>query len=354
MKNNRRRYSDLYPSCFLKKALFLTALFFLTNTVSATTYYADVDRANDSGDGASWATAKKTLQAAVDLASDGDTVLVADGTYEAGGLWDAAEKGISSIVTIHKPITVRSVSGSEYTTISGLEDYTCVSMSSDSVLSGFRVQDGDPGVDLSGGARMEHCVVSGNEGGGVEMQDDAVVTECWISGNSGQWSYGVEMQGSALLADCVVSNNHVSGSGAGISMEGACRVERCTVVHNSSSGFGGGIYMLGWAWAGGESGTVKDCHVNNNSAVNGGGVYIEGGGTLLNTFVHSNHASTNGGGVCLLENGSVNACIVSNNSAIQGGGVNASQQFDFGEMHLEGCVVLDNRAAAGGRRRCVP
>jgi len=51
-----------------------------TNTL----FYADASRPDDSGDGLSWATAKQTIQAAVDLAADGDTVLVTNGVYDIG------------------------------------------------------------------------------------------------------------------------------------------------------------------------------------------------------------------------------------------------------------------------------
>ena len=51
---------------------------------SGTFFYADASRQDDSGDGLSWATAKQTIQAAVDLAADGDTVLVTNGVYDIG------------------------------------------------------------------------------------------------------------------------------------------------------------------------------------------------------------------------------------------------------------------------------
>jgi len=47
----------------------------------ATTYYVDASRPNDTGNGLSLATAKKTLNAAVNLMAGGDTLLVKAGTY---------------------------------------------------------------------------------------------------------------------------------------------------------------------------------------------------------------------------------------------------------------------------------
>ena len=47
----------------------------------ATTYYVDASRPDDTGNGLSLATAKKTLNAAVNLMAGGDTLLVKAGTY---------------------------------------------------------------------------------------------------------------------------------------------------------------------------------------------------------------------------------------------------------------------------------
>lgn len=74
------------------KWLFFVALFFIFGfgfgaEASATTYYVDASRPNDTGDGLTWGTAKKTIQAGVNLANDGDggldadVVLVYSGTY---------------------------------------------------------------------------------------------------------------------------------------------------------------------------------------------------------------------------------------------------------------------------------
>ena len=49
------------------------------------TYYVDAAKRDDSGVGTNWATAKHTIQAAVDLATFRDTILVTDGVYAEGG-----------------------------------------------------------------------------------------------------------------------------------------------------------------------------------------------------------------------------------------------------------------------------
>ena len=60
----------------------LLALFAATSGVvhAATTIYVDSGVANE-GNGTSWETAKKTIQAAIDVAAKNDTILIAKGRY---------------------------------------------------------------------------------------------------------------------------------------------------------------------------------------------------------------------------------------------------------------------------------
>ena len=56
---------------------FLLFLMFCANSILlSTTYYVDNSRPDDTGEGTSWATAKKTIQAAINVASSGDVILV--------------------------------------------------------------------------------------------------------------------------------------------------------------------------------------------------------------------------------------------------------------------------------------
>jgi hypothetical protein len=82
------------------------------------TYFVNVSRPDDAGDGKTWLTAKKTIQAAVNLAVDGDTVLVTNGIYNSGATFTPGYT-LKNRVSITNDIIVRSVSGAQATIIEG-------------------------------------------------------------------------------------------------------------------------------------------------------------------------------------------------------------------------------------------
>ena len=59
----------------------IAAMGLLAVTSQAATYYVDANRPGDSGGGTSWTTAKKTIQAAVNIAAAGDQLVVTNGVY---------------------------------------------------------------------------------------------------------------------------------------------------------------------------------------------------------------------------------------------------------------------------------
>ena len=115
----------------------------------------------------SWATAATNIQAAINVSSSGDTVLVADGIYASGST--AVSGGLANRIAITNAITVRSVSGSTRTGIqgegpSGNDAVRCVYMANNAVLIGFTLYggctriEGDDEKDRSGGGIWSESV----------------------------------------------------------------------------------------------------------------------------------------------------------------------------------------------------
>src|SRR5947207_2278780 len=116
--------------------LFATAILLASlGSALAATRYVDQNNTNARLPYTTWSTAATNIQDAVAVAVAGDDVVATNGTY-AGG------------VSINKPLTVRSVSGPQFTTISG--GGPCVSLASNARLSGFTVTGGSGG--FGGGA----------------------------------------------------------------------------------------------------------------------------------------------------------------------------------------------------------
>ena len=88
----------------MKRLLLLVLCALFACQAEARTLYVDAKRPNNSGNGRRPSTAKKTIQAAINIAKKGDTILVLPGTY-------------APIKTKNKKIAVKSVDGASLTTI---------------------------------------------------------------------------------------------------------------------------------------------------------------------------------------------------------------------------------------------
>ena len=263
---------------------------------AAATWHVDAARPDDSGDGASWATAKRTIQAAVLAAAAGDAILVTNGVY-------------GPIATANKAIAITSVEGPEETIIDGSDMVRCATLGEEldtrsTMLGGFTLRNGKAleGAGAFGGT-LTHCVLMSNSadeaGGGTfasTLTDCALVDNkapggggaaysalrnCTLVGNAATYGGGA---GYGALVNCVLKGNTASYGGGfyGDSPNGGT-MANCVVSGNVALQRGGGAY----------GGTLRNCTVVGNSAVNGGGVYGGGilGGAAYNSIVAGNLAS---------------------------------------------------------------
>ena len=212
-----------------------------------------------------WTKAAHSIQAAVDAANSGDTVLVTNGTYATGG---AVTPGFSltNRVCITNAITVQSVNGPSVTFILGAADpatngpaaVRCVYMTAGSALGGFTLTNG-------------HTLVSGDStcdrsGGGVFDDSDGVISNCYVLGCS------ADSNGGGI-------DNH----------SGTLTVNNCLLAANSAGYRGGGVY-------GDDTVNINNCTVSGNSADNdGGGIGMNGNMNVRNSIVFGNSSSGEGG-----------------------------------------------------------
>ena len=350
----------------MKKLTLFALILSAALSVFSAEYYVDASQSDDTGSATNWATAKQTIQAAVDLTTDGDTVWVTNGVYDAG---NALTPGYSQTnrVCITNAITLCSVNGPEVTIIKGAADpvstngasaIRCVYLTTNAVLSGFT---------LTNGYTMSESAAVYDQGGGVYLHANAVVTNCVITGNgaSGDGAGAYLFQGGTLthcliseneaviggggafcnqggtLNECMLSNNHARAAGGVFFWKGGM-LNHCLLVENEGTVNGGGAFCKG--------GYISDCTFRGNSANYGGGAQCSSDAVINDSLFSNNHAvdsgsgSGYGGGVHLSDEAKLNRCVLSGNSGRYGGGA----RFWDSTGALNNCLLIGNTANYAG------
>ncbi len=264
---------------------------------------------NDAAEGTNWATAKLTIQAGVDAASDSDTVWVSNGVYATGQ--GAVAAGGTNRVTVGRAVMLRSVNGPQVTIIDGSNLVRGVYLTTNAMLDGFTVT---------------RCWAA-TSGGGIYCDGDALVTNCHILRNSCIVDGGGVAHG--RIWNCLIAQNRMehilSHHGAGV----YCADVRNSQIFSNSAVFcrGAGIY----------GGSASNCAIQFNVAE-----YYYGGGAmgcqLDDCVIVSNMAATAGGGSTESTNRN---CLIAYNTVFSdlsyithGGGANASLVLN--------CTVIGN------------
>lgn len=255
----------------------------------------------------SWATAAHNLQDAVDAANPGDTVLVTDGVYAAGGR--ALSDSILNRVVVDKAITMQSVNGPRVTVIDGASTGRCAYISDGAVLAGFTLTNGAAETDPAQG-----------EGGGVWCESAGVVTNCLIVGNSADFGGGAS---GGTLYNCTLIDNLAFQSGGGAI---SSILFSSMLSNNAASGGGGGA----------ASAVLFGCSLKANVARSGGGASAS---IVSNCVLAANFASRTGGGAA---GGTLYNCTLSANVAsdVAGGGAFVSTLYN--------CLLTGNSSEDGG------
>lgn len=251
-----------------------------------------------------------TIQAAINVAAAGDTVLVGPGTY------------VENINFLGKAITVQGEQGPGVTTIDGNGSGSVVTFASGegstSVLSDFTVTNGFP---------------SGPDGGGgISIRSASpTITGNTISNNKACFGAGIAISfASPLVQGNTISNNSQAGctggiGGGGISIGGAAAAQILdnTIADNVTGSDGGGIALF----AAGTP-TIRNNIISGNSTGATGGaisMFNFSDADIIQNLITGNHASQGGGIAALVPFGNRGPLLVNNtiadNVAGQGSGV---------------------------------
>lgn len=193
-------------------------------------WYVDAGKGDDANGGASWGAAFASIQKAVDAASDGQTILVADGVY-------------GPVVSRGKAVTIRSKNGPAACFVDGGGKESCADLANATAV----------GITFRNGARGRRA-----PGDGCAGVQNGSYEGCVITGNVGAGAGSAAGARAATLRNCLVYGNEFSGwGGAAVAW---CTIANCTVANNKGNGI--------WDCA-----SVDNCIVWGNSS----DVYISSG-----------------------------------------------------------------------------
>ena len=276
-----------------------------------------------------------TIQAAVDSAAVGDTVLVAGGIYT-----DIHQDflGDFSVVEMKSGVVLRSETGPDDTIIDVSEaaeparGVLCFNCDETTIIEGFTITGGDTyfgaGAYISGGApliQLNHFDRAyGGSGGAVTITFDsaATVRENLFTENTACCGPGGAILVDGPAAPIIESNQFIDNDGfrgGAVALSLAGGIIRANEFSGNLGTEGGALSV----WRGNVE--IRDNLFRGNQASSGGGAVIIDSadeGVLAGNLVIDNIAAGNGGGYLILDSSpEVSGCTVAGNSSFAGGGV---------------------------------
>ncbi|MCP4345241.1 MAG: DUF1565 domain-containing protein [Desulfobacterales bacterium] len=308
--------------------IFFTILFITAYCpVFAGTVYVDDDSSCTSCDGSSWSTAYQTVEDALDAASAGDDIWVAQGTYTVYNSTD----GVYSTVQMKENVNLYggfSGAGATWndrdwetytTTLDGNSQVKHVVTGADNaIIDGFTVTGGKAqlsskrGKNRRAGTTVDAILESGGDtsgGGMLIFQNAPTVSNCIFDNNQALKGGAVYIMCSTdgdlnpdpanetpTFTNCTFSNNYATMRGGAVSIDVATHPTfiQCTFKNNVCDAKGGGMYN---DW--GCSPTLINCLIVKNEAARAAGMGNDGASSpkLVNCTIAYNYAYDIGAGI---------------------------------------------------------
>ena len=307
------------------------------------------------------------LQAAVNTANSGDTVLVQAGTYEGNfimkdgvyvsGGWNkdfTAQTKHASILDAKQSGRVLN-QPADFTTLTIWDNFTI----QNGKLTAIQSDKLGSGVALMKKGRVINCLIQNNTfdysgdcyGGGlgqdVGNRNDTCAINCVVRNNKATHGGGVRIRG--VILNSLAEKNTSTNNGGGIYLQ-AGAAYNCVIVNNTSNSGGGGVDMF-------NSGYLVNCLVANNTAGNVGGLSMrsndretaDNGSDIINcTIVNNTQKNTNNPqfcGVRLDVRNNPNRAFV--NNVVYGNTINGEVQAQELGGYPQGYGKFLNNAVAG-------
>jgi predicted outer membrane repeat protein len=276
---------------------------------------------------------QSTIQAGLNTASDGDTVLVAPGTYFETLTWPSVNG-----------IVLTSSGDSSNTIIDAQQLGSVITFDSEfvidtmTVVSKLTIRNGQ--AESGGGV---FCDQASPKLIGLSIEDNESTRYGEDNGGGGIYCFS----SSPSLIDVTIIENNSMDSGGGI----YCHVNShpslrgVTITQNNASSMGGGVYCHD-----SSSPSFTDVMITENSGFEGGGIFCcnESFLTLINVVILRNNAEYGGGILCQLTSPTLTGSTIAENAAELGGGI----YFVEASPSFADLTISGNFASEGGAIYC--
>jgi len=299
-------------------ALCLVGVLVSVSCVTAADIYVNAS-APAGGDGSS-TNPFQNISSGVNLATDGDTVNIADGTYTGDS---------NTGITISKNMSI--IGQSQTGTIIDAENNNWIFKIADSVT-----------VSISK-LTLKNSATTEDDYGAIYNNGDAVTfNSCAFTTNQASVRGGAIYNYGDLVTfnNCAFTGNTAESGGAIYNRYGVVTFNSCAFTDNSASGSGGAIYNYG------DLLTFNSCAFTGNTAAYGGGIYNRDELICTNCDFTGNTAAYSGGAIY---NDYATVTVIGSNLASNTAG-NDGGAFNnyFGDFTLNFNWIVGNTAGRYG------